>query len=89
MRETRTAALRGHVDQRLNSEFHSSGATSDDGLPTYWGSDPVFKAAPEDIFNDGRIGQNTRHTLTAWRRLSVFSRLASEEDTDDAKGPTE
>src|SRR3954470_17199502 len=78
--------LRPQFDRRLRLEFHGAKLTSDAGLLTYRELDDALNlttsaAAP---MQDQRTGQDSRHSLTALLRQSLYSRLAGYEDLDDA-----
>ncbi len=80
------AALRVTFDPRLKLEFHGSRVTSDAGLLPFRDLDDALGLT--DLAGEGltdvRTGQNSRHTLIAQLRQSVFGRLAEYEDLNDA-----
>ena len=81
------AALRVTFDPRLRLEFHNSRVTSDAGLLAFRELDDALGLtllAGEGLA-DTRLGQNSRHTLIAQLRQSVFGRLAGYEDVNDAE----
>ena len=76
--EAHEAALRVAFDHRLKLEFHGSRVTSDAGLLGFRELDDTLgltELAGEGL-TDTRTGQNSRHTLIAQLRQSVFGRLA-------------
>src|SRR5918993_985228 len=80
------AALRVAFDPRLKLEFHGSRVTSDAGLLAFCELDNALRLtelAGEGL-TDTRTGQNSRHTLIAQLRQSVFGRVAGYEDVNDA-----
>src|SRR4029450_11788807 len=80
------AALRVTFDPRLKLEFHGSKVTSDAGLLPFRDLDDALgltDMAGEGL-GDTRPGQNSRHTLIAQLRQSVFGRVAGYEDVNDA-----
>src|SRR5215207_9018593 len=84
--EENDAALRVTFDSRLKLEFHGSRVTSDAGLLPFRELDDALGLT--DLAGEGladtRTGQNSRHTLIAQLRQSVFGRLAGYEDVNDA-----
>src|SRR5215208_1637291 len=84
--EDEDAALRVAFDSRLKLEFHGSRVTSDAGLLAFRELDNALgltELAGEGL-TDTRTGQNSRHSLIAQLRQSVFGRLAGYEDVNDA-----
>src|SRR3712207_3848980 len=84
--EEDTAALRVAFDYRLKLEFHGSKVTSDAGLLAFRDLDDALGLTnlAGEVIADTRTGQNSRHTLIAQVRQSVFGRLAGYEDVNDA-----
>ncbi len=80
------AALRVAFDHRLKLEFHGSKVTSDAGLLPFRDLDDALGLTDlaGEVLADPRTGQNSRHTLIAQLRQSVFGRLAGYEDVNDA-----
>jgi hypothetical protein len=85
--EGHDAALRVAFDHRLKLEFHGSRVTSDAGLLPFRDLDEALGLTDlaGEALADTRTGQNSRHTLTAQLRQSVFGRLAGYEDVNDAE----
>ncbi len=85
--EARKVDLQVAFDRRLKLEFHGSKVTSDAGLLAFRELDAALglsQIATERLA-DTRSGQNSRHTLVAQFRQSVFGRLAGYEDVNDAE----
>src|SRR5215210_6419438 len=84
--EEGNAVLRVTFDPRLKLEFHGSRVTSDAGLLPVRDLDDVLGLTDRagEVLADTRTGQNSRHTLMAQLRQSVFGRLAGYEDVNDA-----
>ena len=73
-------------DGRLKLEFHVSKITPDEGLLVYRERDGALEltAMTSDVLRDKRAEKNTQHSMVASMRRSIFSRLAGDEDTNDA-----
>ena len=72
-------ALRLNFDRRLKLEFHGTKVTSDAGLLAYRELDETLgltRTAGFE-FSDSRIGRNTRHSIAALLRQSIYSGLAA------------
>src|SRR3954453_10720466 len=84
--EESNAALRVTFDPRLKLEVHGSRVTSDAGLLPFRDLDDALGLTDlaREVLTDIRTGQNSRHTLIAQLRQSVFGRLAGYEDVNDA-----
>src|SRR4051794_9794444 len=84
--EESDAALHVTFDPRLKLEFHGSKVTSDAGLLPFRDLDDALGLTDlaGDVLAETRTGQNSRHTLIAQLRQSVFGRLAGYEDVNDA-----
>ena len=88
MGDCHSGPLRPQFDRRLRLEFHGATITSDAGLLAYRELDDAFQLTDTaaDVLHDPRTGRNTRHSLVALLRQSLFSRLAGYEDLNDAQG---
>jgi len=84
--ETDRANLRVDFDARLKLEFHGSRVTSDAGLLAFRELDDALGLSElaGHVLSDRRTGRNSRHSLIAQFRQSVFGRLAGYEDVNDA-----
>ncbi|MCP4612819.1 MAG: IS1380 family transposase [Planctomycetes bacterium] len=87
MGEARKDALRLNFDHKLKLEFHGTKVTSDAGLLAYRELDEALglTSAIDSELRDNRTGKNTRHSIAALLRQSIYSRLAGYEDTNDAE----
>src|SRR3954469_17987448 len=85
--EANTSALRLDFDRRLMLQFRGSTITSDAGLLAYRELDDTLYLTDTaaDTLADARTGKNGRHRLAGLLRQSVFGRLASYEDVNDAE----
>src|ERR671927_1937148 len=77
--------LRVVFDRRIKLEFHGSKVTSDAGLLAFRELDHALGLSQiaAECLAGIRSGQNSRHTLIAQFRQSVFGRLAGYEDVND------
>src|SRR5215210_4349561 len=84
--DAKGAALRVAFDHRLKLEFHGSKVTSDAGLLAFRELDDALGLSElaGEALTETRTGQNSRHTLIAQLRQSIFGRLAGYEDVNDA-----
>ena len=84
--ETETDDIRVEFDRRLKLEFHGSKITSDGGLLAFRELDDALGLTElaGSVLADNRTGRNSRHSLIAQFRQSVFGRLAGYEDVNDA-----
>src|SRR5919199_6493818 len=87
MVDSKPEPLRPQFDRRLRLEFHGANVTSDAGLLAYRELDDALQLTDSatDVLHDTRTGRNTRHSLAALLRQSLFSRLAGYEDLNDAQ----
>jgi hypothetical protein len=84
--ERKNRPLRVNFDRQIQIEFHGVKVTSDAGLLAFRELDDALGLTEktEDLFFDPRTGKNTRHSIKALIRQSIFSRLAGYEDCNDA-----
>ena len=87
MGEDRKATIRLQFNPSVRLAFNRADITSDAGLLAYRELDDALGLSEiaEQCLQDIRHGKNTRHSLGAQLRQSVFSRLAGYEDTNDAE----
>jgi len=88
MGEDKRDALRVGFDSQVRLEFHGANVTSDARLLAYRELDETLGLTTEVEelgIHDPCIGQNTRHSVIAMVRQSVYSSLAGYEDTDPTK----
>jgi hypothetical protein len=89
MGESRKSTIRLQFDGSVRLTFHGATITADAGLLVYRELNNALGLTDiaEHCLHDNRHGKNTRHSLGAQLRQSVFSRLAGYEDTNDAELP--
>ena len=75
-------------DWEIKLEFHGAKVSSDGGLLIYRGLDEALGLTDlaETMLSELRVGKNTRHTLKALLRQSVYSRLASQPNGSASRG---
>jgi hypothetical protein len=86
MGERKKSRLSLKFNNSVRLEFHGITVTSDAGLLAYREFDNAFGLTEksEHCLYDYRPGNNTRHSIVALLRQSIFSRIAGYEDTNDA-----
>ena len=84
--ESKKLSLRVNFDRRLKLEFHGSKITTDAGLLAYRELDDALELtdAAGDVFADSRTGKNGWHGMRGQFRQSLFGRVGSYEDVNDA-----
>src|SRR4051812_26087828 len=82
----RTEPMRPQLDRRLRLEFHGAKLTSDAGLLACRELDDALDLTASAVteLQVTRTGRNSRHSLTALLRQSVYCRLAGYEELNDA-----
>ena len=85
--ESKKLSLRVNFDRRLKLEFHGSKITTDAGLLAYRELDDALELtdAAGDVFADSRTGKNGWHGMRGPFRQSLFGRVGSYEDVNDAE----
>jgi hypothetical protein len=85
--ESKKLSLRVNFDRRLKLEFHGSKITTDAGLLAYRELDDALELtdAAGDVFADSRTGKNGWHGMRGQFRQSLFGRVGSYEDVNDAE----
>ncbi len=81
MGEGKKDVLRVNFDNKLKLEFHGVKVTSDAGLLAYREIDDAFGLTEMTAYKltDNRTGKNTRHSITALLRQSVYSDVLLEK----------
>lgn len=84
--ESISAPLRVNFDRRLKLQFHGAKLSSDGGLLLFRELDEALglTAMASWVLRDSRTGRNSRHTILAMFRQSIFGRFAGYEDVNDA-----
>ena len=88
--DTRGGILRLDFDRRLKLEFHGAKVNFDAGLLPYRELDDALGLTDMagDVLTDTCRGKNARHGLAGQFRQSVFGRLGSYDDVNDAGRPS-
>jgi hypothetical protein len=85
--ESAKTGLRLRFDRRVKLEVHGATVPSDAGLLAFRELDEALglTAMAAAALTDPRTGMNSRHSLVAQLRQSVFSRRVGYEDVNDAE----
>jgi hypothetical protein len=87
MGDAKNDDLRVGFDSRLKLRFCGSKVTSDAGLLAYRELDEALELTEmgAEVLTDSRRGSNKQHQLVPLLRQSIYSRLAGDEDVNDAE----
>jgi hypothetical protein len=87
MGDAKNDDLRVGFDSRLKLRFCGSKVTSDAGLLAYRELDEALGLTEmgAEVLTDSRRGSNEQHQLVPLLRQSIYSRLAGDEDVNDAE----
>jgi hypothetical protein len=87
MGDAKNDDLRVGFDSRLKLRFCGSKVTSDAGLLAYRELDEALGLTEmgAEVLTDSRRGSNKQHQLVPLLRQSIYSRLAGDEDVNDAE----